>query len=573
MPEVEAGEVDASAVDRLSLMFCEAAMRRALDDREAVSKFDGVVRARQVDDFRQLDEERIRLARNEVAAAHHDGVPTGNEKGELGIIRAEIRKKRRHKQLRRLLAEAGHSVQAIKPVFMMSPISIAQFLEPGCLDFDLLVIDEASQVRPVEAFGGVMRCRQVVVVGDNRQLPPTTFFDRMGTGDADDEFDEDFDDVAAADVESILDLCQARNFPQRMLRWHYRSRHHSLIAVSNHEFYDGRLCVIPSPDREVTERGLKFHYVEDGAFDRGQSRTNPREAQVVAQAMLDHARERSHLTLGVGTFSVSQRDAILDALEGLRRRHPETEPFFSTDDAEPFFVKNLENIQGDERDVILISVGYSRDASGKMSMNFGPLNRDGGERRLNVLITRARERCEVYSSIHADAIDLNRTSSRGAAGLKTFLHFAETGLLGVNAAVDPECESDFEAQLADEVTAMGLEVHHRVGMAGFFIDLAVVDPQAPSRYMLGIECDGESYRSARWARDRDRLRQSVLESHGWTLYRMWSTDWFHSREKELQKLLAKIEECRVAERTPETIEPEPESRTALHRPRVGGSSD
>lgn len=540
LSEIDSGTIGADALDRLTLIFSESAMKLAYTQFDTIAEFDGVTHSRIVNEFRELDQRRIELARHETASAHFEGIPAGSDYGSVGIIRGEIRKKRRHKQIRRLLTEAGHAVQAIKPVFMMSPISIAQFIEPGALEFDLLVIDEASQVRPVEAFGAVMRSHQAVVVGDNRQLPPTSFFDRM-SGSDDDEIEDDDETTSAADVESILDLCVARNFPQRMLQWHYRSRHHSLIAVSNREFYQDRLFVIPSADRDAEGKGLKFRFVADGIFDRGKSRTNRQEARTVALAMIEHARRTPRLTLGVGTFSVAQRDAILDELELLRRDHPETEDFFSVAAAEPWFVKNLENIQGDERDVIFISVGYGHDADGYFSMNFGPLNREGGERRLNVLITRSRERCVVFSSITADDVDLRRTSALGVKSLKTFLHFARTGSMETAEVTGRDLDSDFEIDVADAIRSLGYEVDQQVGMAGFFIDLAVVDPERPGRYLLGVECDGATYYAARWARDRDRLRHAVLENHGWTLHRIWSTDWFQSRNDQLKKLAAAIE--------------------------------
>lgn len=549
--QIEQGQINDLRLERLELMFCEAAMRRALEERHQIAMFDGISQMRMVEEFRVLDQERIRLARCEVASAHFDRLPVGGDHGEVGLIRGEIRKKRKHWALRRLLADAGHAVQAIKPVFMMSPISVAQFLKPGGLTFDLLVIDEASQVRPVEALGAVLRCRRAVVVGDNRQLPPTAFFDRA-VG-AEDDVDES-DGTAVADVESILDLCLARNFPQRMLRWHYRSRHHSLIAVSNREFYDNSLFVIPSPDRGGAIRGLQFQFIADGVFDRGRSRTNRREAQIVAQSMIDHAQQRPELSLGVGTFSVAQRDLILDELELLRRAHPETEDFFSRSGEEPWFVKNLENIQGDERDTIFISVGYGRDESGFIAMNFGPLTAQGGERRLNVLISRAKQQCVVFSSIRGDDIDLRRTASRGAEALKTFLRYAESGQLDLSRPIGRSFDSGFEAQVADALRSFGWDVDTQVGVAGFFVDLAVIDPEVPGRYLSGIECDGAAYHSARWARDRDRLRQAVLEDHGWSIYRIWSTDWFHSRNEQLRKLLEWLESLRGGRQVAPQIE-------------------
>ena len=292
----------------------------------------------------------------------------------MAVLRREIEKKRRHKPIRQLIKEAGTAILAIKPVFMMSPISVAQYLEPGSVTFDLLLIDEASQVSPVDALGAMARAAQVVVVGDDKQLPPTRFFSKMLD---DDEVQSDGDDLNAGDLESILGLCVAQGMSQRMLRWHYRSRHHSLIAVSNREFYESRLFVVPSPTTITAMHGLHFRLVKDGVFDRGNSATNRVEARAIAEAVIDHARRYPRQSLGVGAFSVAQRDAIRDELEVLQREHAELAAFFSSGRSEPFFVKNLENIQGDERDVIFISVGYARDTSGYMAMNFGPLSSAG----------------------------------------------------------------------------------------------------------------------------------------------------------------------------------------------------
>lgn len=540
IPMLESGQQCETMVDRFELLFCEAAMRRVLKEREDIASFDRVSHEDLQQQFKRRDEERMELARREVAIAHYDIIPTGGDAGEVGIVRAETRKKRKHRSVRQLLKDAGRAVQAMKPVFMMSPISVAQFLEPGVLTFDVLIIDEASQVRPVEALGAIARCQQLVVVGDNRQLPPTQFFDKSTS---DDENELEDGEMAAGDVESVLDLCAARNLPNRRLRWHYRSRHHSLIAVSNREFYDNELFVVPSPERESGHRGLHFRFVKNGVFDRGASRTNRVEARAVAKEMLQHALTTPELSLGVGTFSVAQRDAILDELELLRRQHPEAEDFFAEGRAEGWFVKNLENIQGDERDVILISVGYAKDKSGYFAMGFGPLSAQGGERRLNVLISRAKQRCEVFSSVRAADFDLARTNSRGTIALKTFLEYAETGRLDIGTSTGRDVDSEFEAQVADQLRKHGYELECQVGVAGFFIDLAVIDPNQPGRYLLGIECDGATYHSSRWARDRDRLREAVLTDHGWKLYRIWSTDWFQSQEEQLRKLIAFIEDA------------------------------
>ncbi len=528
-----------AAIEQFRVVYYETLIRHVLDEHREFASFDGGEFSRWVNEFRNLDRRRIELARQEVAAAHFDAIPKGADRiGEMKIILEEIAKKRNHKPIRHLLSEAGRAAQAIKPVFMMSPISIAQFLEPGKLAFDLLVIDEASQVSPVDAMGAVARAKQFVVVGDEMQLPPTRFFSKMLDED-------DSDDGSLSNLESILGACVAKGMPKRMLRWHYRSRHDSLIAVSNREFYEDRLFVVPSPNTVSEEQGLQFHFVPNGVFDRGGSATNRIEARAVARAVMKHARTTPDLSLGVGAFSVAQRDAILDELELLRREGGGVEDFFATGRLEPFFVKNLENIQGDERDVILISVGYGKDANGFLAMNFGPLSSDGGERRLNVLISRAKVRCEVFSSIKSDEIDLARAQSRGAAAFKTFLRFAETGELETPRPTGQSFDSDFEREVAKRLEEFGYTVNCQVGTAGFRIDLAVVDPECPGRYLLGIECDGATYHSARSARDRDRLRQLVLEDRGWIIHRIWSADWFHRPDEQLRKTLAAIEEAKV----------------------------
>ncbi len=563
MSEIDSGDTNAcEAVARFELAYFEEIIRDVFDRETLLSEFSRSSYEELLERFRKLDARRIEVARQEVAMAHYRRVPTSSsEVGEIGLVRREIEKKRRHLPIRKLLTQAGRAIQAIKPVFMMSPISVAQYLEPGCLEFDLLLIDEASQVQPVDALGAVARARQLVVVGDSKQLPPTRFFSRMLSDEGDTESDQD---LRTGDLESILGLCCAQNMPQRMLSWHYRSRHHSLIAVSNHEFYDNRLYVFPSPGDPGPGRGLLFHYIADGVFDRGKSATNRIEARRVAEAVMEHARRRPGQTLGVGAFSVAQRDAILDELELLRRDDPSLEPFFANSSPEPFFVKNLENIQGDERDVIFISVGYGKDSDGYMAMNFGPLSNDGGERRLNVLITRARDCCMVYSSIRAEDIDLNRARARGARALKAFLKYAETGMLDTGTFYRDEHDSEFERQVARAIAAHGYDVHAQVGVAGFFIDLAIVDPDAPGRYLLGVECDGASYHSARWARDRDRLRQAVLEARGWKIHRVWSTDWFQRPESELQRLLEALEEAKAAMANREVASHSPSVR--LHVP-------
>ncbi|MBZ7925036.1 DUF3320 domain-containing protein [Ensifer adhaerens] len=528
------------AIVSFEMAFYEAILRDQHSHDPELARFDGEVHNRLVGEFANLDRSRMALSRLEVVGAHHRRIPAITGMGPVGILRGEMARRRGHMPIRQLMQRAAPAVQALKPVFMMSPLSIAQFLPPGLLEFDLLVMDEASQIQPVDALGAVARAKQVVVVGDERQLPPTRFFSKMTSGGS--EEDDDQDGAQVSDIESILGLFSARGLPERMLRWHYRSRHQSLIAVSNSQFYDSKLFIVPSPYTQEAGMGLRFHHVPNGIFEDG---ANKVEAKVVAEAIIRHALQSPNLSLGVAAFSIKQRREIQDQLELLRRHHPETEQFFHSHPNEPFFVKNLENVQGDERDVILISVAYARNAQGYMGMRFGPLGAEGGERRLNVLISRAKRRCEVYASITDEDIDLERGKGKGVFAFKLFLHYARTGRLSISQRADRGMDSVFEEQVMAALQERGYQVHPQVGIAGFFIDLAVADDQVPGKYLLGIECDGATYHESRSARDRDRLRQAVLEDHGWSIHRIWSTDWFQRPKAELERLVGAIERAKA----------------------------
>lgn len=563
-----------SAIDVFDRAYFSHLLREAIKAYPDLAQFDGLEHERVVEDFRRADLDRITLAKYRVLAKHYEGMPARHGgAGTTGIVLGELERKRGHRPVRRLLKDAGTVVQAIKPVFMMSPLSVAQYLEPFAVQFDLLIIDEASQVQPVDALGAFARAAQHVVVGDKMQLPPTRFFSRLTSNDDEEDGDDEAPVVAQAkDVESILGLCSARGLPSEMLRWHYRSRHHSLIAVSNREFYENKLFIVPSPHKADGDLGLKFQFVEGGTYDRGGSSTNRVEARAVCKAVLEHARRNPGLSLGVAAFSVKQQQAIEDELELLSREHPDLESFFQSHPHEPFFVKNLENVQGDERDLIFISVGYGPDPSGYMAMNFGPLSNEGGERRLNVLISRAKRRCIVFASFRADDIDLARVTGRGVRSFKTFLKFAETGILATPAKSVGEEMSPFEEAVRRAIETLGYEVHPQVGVAGFFVDLGIVDPEKPGRYLLGIECDGAAYHSSRSARDRDRLRQAVLEDHGWIIHRIWSTDWFQRPSEQLRKVAAAIENAKLslAESAQASHEVEDESEIARE---IAGTSE
>ena len=525
-------------LDAFQKSWFEAMLTRALAEREALSGFDGNSHQQAVERFREMDSLVLRHSRARLAQTHWEGLPRHGAAGQLGVLLRQFQLRRRHLPIRQLMARAGNAVQAIKPVFMMSPLSIATYIPPGSLKFDLVIFDEASQVRPMDAFGAIMRSGQAVVVGDDKQLPPSRFFDSATQGTEEDQ------ETAISNIESLLGLFASKNAPSRMLRWHYRSQHESLIAVSNQEFYDNRLVVFPSPDGGRKESGLRLHHLPDTIYDQGHSRTNPLEADAVARAVLEHAEHHPDLTLGVAAFSTAQMQSILDRLELLRREDPSHEEFFASHPHEPFFVKNLETVQGDERDVILISVGYGRDADGRMDMNFGPLNWDGGERRLNVLITRARLRCEVFTNLAAGDFPPGRTASLGLHALKEFLAYAASEDQGDREGTRDDLVTPFQEAVAHTLTEMGYELRHQSAAWGNSVDLALVDPEQPGRYLLGIEFDGPTYHSSRSARDRDRLRHQVLAGLGWHTHRIWSTEWFHNPDKELQRLVQSIQHAK-----------------------------
>jgi very-short-patch-repair endonuclease len=506
---------------------------------ESLSRLDAFTLDRNLNIFRTEDRNRREIAKAEVLHSYSNGRPTGSV-GQMGVIRQELEKKTRLFPVRKLMNRAGEAVHLLKPVFLMSPMSIAQFLEPGSVTFDLLLIDEASQIRPEDALGAIARAKQVVVVGDSKQLPPTNFFSRLSDDEANPVESDEEGNHFLEDVESVLGLCSGIFKSNLMLRWHYRSRHPGLIAVSNRHFYENKLMMPPSVLLAQSSKNLGVSFVASppNSYQRGGSDggRNVAEAELIAQEVIAFAKANPIKSLGVAAFSVKQRDAIRDLIDEYRTKNPKLEPFFSLTRKEPFFVKNLESIQGDERDVIFISVGYGRSSDGRLTQTFGPLGADGGERRLNVLISRAKERCTVFSSITAE--DVRAVPGKlGVNAFREFLQFAKNGYFDVPVDSGRDFDSDFEESIATFLLANGYEVKPQVGMVGFFIDIGVVDPNAPDRFLCGIECDGATYHSSRSARDRDRLRQDILEARGWSIYRIWSTDWFHRRQEQEQRLL------------------------------------
>ncbi|MEP4076992.1 DUF4011 domain-containing protein [Haloferula sp.] len=510
---------------------------------EYLRRFDGTLHSRKLADFKNCDhdlqtETRIRTARH----ASQREVPHGtrgarvSEHTELALIRHEVEKQKRHVPLRQLIRRAGKAALALKPCFMMGPRSVAQYLAPGAIDFDLLVIDEASQMRPADALGAVARCKQLVVVGDSKQLAPTSFFDRISSSDEDDE-----DQFEATVSESILDAV-APVFARRQLRWHYRSRHPSLIAFSNRQFYDNRLMLFPSPHFSGEALGIRFEYLRDGVFEGG---VNTVEAQAVAARVVELILKNRTVSLGVATMNAKQRDTI----ERLLEEEAKDDVIFAEAmeenrlEDEPLFIKNLENVQGDEREIMIISCTYGRtELGGRVMQRFGPINSAEGGRRLNVLFTRSRTRMEIFSSMLPSDIVIAEKSSEGVRALRGMLRYAETGVIEGATSSGREPDSDFEVAVARLLEFHGYEVECQIGVAGFFIDLAVKHPHREGEYILGIECDGAAYHSSKSARDRDRIRQEILEGMGWTIERIWSTDWFADASRALKPVIRTLEE-------------------------------
>ncbi|PHQ63433.1 MAG: DNA helicase [Sphingobium sp.] len=555
------GALDAhSATVELKFARAEKLWEAALAADVALKGLAQLDRHALVDEFARL--ERSRLGENvaTVLAGHLAQLPQGAQ-GEMKIVRGEIGKRRAHMALRRLFLTASRAIQRIKPVLLMSPISVAQYLTPGQVEFDLLIIDEASQVRPEDALGAIARAKQIVVVGDEKQLPPSSFFDRLladggdedsDAGDLDGDDEDETQDLlggaaSLSSSESILTLCEARGLPARMLQWHYRSRDPSLMRVSNAEFYKSELVLPPSPLEKDPNYGLVFTRV-DGAYDRGGRRDNRIESEAIVRRVAEHAQDTPDLSLGIVTFSHAQKNTINELLELARRSDSALDGFLREGRAEDLFVKNIENVQGDERDVILISVGYGpTEPGGRMiGASFGPVNGDGGERRLNVLFTRARLRCEVFASFDPGDLDVSRAVRDGPRILKRFLDYAKSGAIDQPMITGELPDTPFEEDVADVVRSLGFLADPQVGSAGFRIDIGVRHPDQPGNYLLAIECDGATYHSALWARERDRLRQDVLEHLGWRFHRIWSTDWFYDRRKQVERLRAALEAARSA---------------------------
>lgn len=545
----EAGEISTKEViNSFKKGFYRSCIDYIFRQEQQLTYFNGKLFDDKIRRFKEITLAFEKLTREELYAKLSSKIPSftqeASHSSEISFLQRAIRTNGRGTSIRKLFDSIPNLLPRMHPCMLMSPISVAQYFDADTTKFDLVVFDEASQMPTCDAVGAIARGNNVVIVGDPKQMPPTNFFT---TNHVDEEnFDKE-------DLESILDDCLALSMPSRHLLWHYRSKHESLIAFSNSKFYENKLLTFPSPD-DITSK-VQFVHVE-GFYDRGRTKQNKAEAQAIVQEIVDRL---SHpllckRSIGVVTFSSVQQSLIEDLLAEKLSLRPDLEAA-ANQSAEPVFIKNLENVQGDERDVILFSVGYGPDKEGRMSLNFGPVNREGGWRRLNVAVSRARYEMKVFSTLKADKIDITRTASEGVAGLRSFLEYAEKGrsVLELKNETKKTETQAFVEIIAGEIRQNGYEVHTNIGASGYKIDIGVVDAENTSSYLLGILCDGQNYKAAKTARDREIVQVDVLRSLGWNIHKIWSVEWWEDKERQIKEVVAAIKR---AEETKHVAVPE-----------------
>jgi REase_MTES_1575/AAA domain len=515
---------------------------RIYDEFSGLKNFSAQLHERRIEEFSQRDREQYSMSQQRLRKLHANQWQAWSQQSgareKISLLKRESQQQRPRKSIRQFIKETEDLVAALKPCWMMSPLAVSEHIDPETPQFDTVIFDEASQIRTEEAVSAIMRAKQAIVVGDDKQLPPTFSFIKYDT-------DEDEDSTAEEVYESLLVECGKLSIPAFKLRWHYRSQDESLIAFSNEHFYDSKLITFPNPIKD-TSRGVHFHYVEDGIYDRGGSKPiNLREAEEVAKLALLHA-QTSKQSLGLIAFSKNQADAIQKELDRLGSNNSELADL--QEDSNKFFLRHLENVQGEERDVIILSFCYGRDLEGQMGHNFGPLNKSGGDRRLNVAITRAKQKLILVASIRGSDLEPEGKSSV-IKKLQDYLNYVERN----NAQIDDQAEEPTtlpelhpNAGVIEDIyialQQAGYNVCPSVGRSKFPIDLAVFDNQRPHEFLLGIEVDGKTYQAYDTARDRDRLRRKVLEEDlKWQIHRIWSKEWFHNRNVQLNQLIEKLE--------------------------------
>jgi very-short-patch-repair endonuclease len=502
-----------------------------------IRSFVGSTHGQYVEEFKQLDTDRLKLARDRVRRIHAEQTiaAMNAHPDQEALIKQEAAKMRRFKPLRKVFEEAGDVMMAVCPCWMASPLSVAQLIHTN-LKFDYVIFDEASQILPEDAISAVMRGKYAIVAGDNKQLPPTGFFAAASD-------DEDIE-TAAIGYESLLDMMLpfARGFH---LNWHYRSRDEALIAFSNHWMYDDRLVTFPGVGGPPAVRHVLVSHIPEGD---GQEESSSAEVQRVVDLVLRHAEDQPDKSLGVISMGIKHAMRIQGALDQAQAKRPELAEFFDPGRTDRFFVKNLERVQGDERDCIILSVGYGKDRAGNLPLRFGPILAAGGMRRLNVAVTRARESMTLVSSFAHTDIDTTKVrEGTGLEFLRNYLQYAASnGAVFAHGEISNEPMNDFEADIYEALTARGLKLVPQVGCSSFRIDFGVCHPSEPGRFVLAIEADGASYHSSCTARDRDRLRQQMLENLGWRFHRIWSTDWFQRKHEEIERTMSAFDRALTA---------------------------
>lgn len=557
---VEKQRLDSKAIiPAFKKCFYRSWLDKITENLTGISSFRRDSHEERIERFKALDVSHIKISREILKRKLVDGLPYMDFIGrneESSILKREMKKKKRFMPIRRLVNALPSLLPALKPCMMMSPISVSTYFGQSNYEFDTVIFDEASQICTEDAICSIFRAKQVIIAGDSKQLPPTNFFSSsFEYNDEEDEDDdaEEFDDVGA--YESLLD--EASVFPSQTLLWHYRSKHEHLIAFSNYKIYESNLITFPSSVDEGNDIGVEYVYVSDGVYNK---RGNIKEAQKIVELLANHFINYPERSVGIITFSINQQSVIENEVLKLRQTRPEFEEFFKEDIDEPFFIRSLESVQGDERDTIIMSICYGKAPDGKIRMNFGPLSKDGGERRLNVAVTRARFNMKLVGSILPTDLNLSNTTTQGPKLLRDYIDFAINGeqvLKGDNTVSDEIVfDSPFEESVYDFLVGRGYRVATQVGCSGYRIDMAVYHPEYNGRFVIGIECDGASYHSARTARERDRVRQTILEDMGWKFYRIWSTDWIKDPEYEKNRLVEAVERAILVyhENIPESIQ-------------------
>lgn len=543
-------------VERYECNLNFALVMKTISETKSLSEFQGAQFEETISKYMDVTKEFEVLSIKELVAKLSSKIPNTSfssaSSSDIGILKKAISSGGRMLSIRKLFDNIPTLLRRICPCMLMSPISVAQYIDPSFPKFDLVIFDEASQLPTCEAVGAIARGENVIVVGDPKQLPPTSFFSSNRV---------DEENYYMEDLESVLDDCLALTMPQEHLLWHYRSRHESLIAYSNAKFYDNKLFTFPSPNDLVS--AVRLVHV-DGFYDKGNTRQNMAEAKAITEEIIKRLsdKELQKNSIGVVTFSVAQQNLIDDLLSEAFTKNPKLEKI-NDDSEEPIIIKNLENVQGDERDVILFSIGYGPDKNGKVSMNFGPLNNEGGWRRLNVAISRARKKMIVYSTIKPEQIDLSRTRSEGVAGLKGFLEFAERGknVLVNHSKGFSNNNKSIEFIIADRLKKLGYETRCNIGCSEYKIDIGVVNPKKTDEYIIGIMCDGDSYKMSNTCRDRNILQPNILSGLGWNIYRVWVLDWLDNPDKVLEKIKMTIEKALLDMKVNPTKKSEKDFRT------------